>query len=218
MWEIHINNKTTFFKGTFSILEFAAAPFLYYLSIATITPGPNNVMLTASGMNFGYTKTIPHILGVIMGFTTLILFCALGVAQIYDSSPLIKVFLKYFGAFYLIYLSYRILSSGNLGLRKKVAETIKPLTFLEAFTFQFVNPKGVIFGISSLSLLPADLSILATCAIATISAITCSVISTSLWAVFGKGIARFLKNNKIRILVNIILVVMLLSTLPMMLS
>jgi threonine/homoserine/homoserine lactone efflux protein len=188
------------------------------LFIAAITPGPNNVMLTASGMNFGYKKTIPHILGVIMGFTALILLCALGVAQIYESSPLIKIFLKYFGACYLIYLSYRILSSGNLGLRKKAAETIKPLTFLEAFTFQFVNPKGVIFGISSLSLLPPDLSILTTSAIATISTITCSAISTNLWTLFGKGIARFLNNNKIRILVNIILVIMLLSTLPMILA
>ena len=107
--------------------------------VTAYTPGPNNVVASYSGFNFGFAKTIPHILGVTLGFTSLVLFLSIGLINIFKLFPIIQIIIKYLGTLFLVYLAYKIAFS------KTSDETIKenPVKFIETFLFQYLNPKGV---------------------------------------------------------------------------
>ena len=111
--------------------------------VAAYTPGPNNVVASYSGFNFGITKTIPHILGVTLGFTSLVLFLTVGLINIFKLFPIIQEIIKYLGTLFLIYLAYKIASSTASDEIKKE----NPVKFIETFLFQYLNPKGVMVGI-----------------------------------------------------------------------
>ena len=123
-------------------------PLLILCIVQSGTPGPNNIMLTASGKNFGYIKTIPHMLGVVLGFLSLIIVFGLGLTVIFSKYPIIQFFLRIVGSIYLLYLSYRIYSSVNTEDLSKS----KPITFMESSLFQYVNPKGVMMAITTISI------------------------------------------------------------------
>ena len=114
-------------------------PLLLLCVIQSGTPGPNNIMLTASGKNFGYLKTIPHMAGVVIGFLSLLIVLSLGLISIFITYPFIQTILQIAGSIYLLYLSYRIYNSYNSENNSRS----KPITFLESSLFQYVNPKGV---------------------------------------------------------------------------
>ena len=123
-------------------------PLLLLCGIQSGTPGPNNIMLTASGKNFGYVKTIPHMAGVVFGFLTLLIVMGLGLISIFTSYPIAQTILQILGSLYLLYLSYRIYftySSDN-------DDRSKPITFIESTLFQYVNPKGVMMAITTISI------------------------------------------------------------------
>ncbi len=123
-------------------------PLLTLCMIQSGTPGPNNIMLTSSGKNFGFIKTIPHMLGVVLGYLTLLTVLSLGLITIFDQYPIVQEILKYIGACYLLYLAYRIYSSDN----KSDSSKSRPLTFIEVTLFQYVNPKGIMMGITTISI------------------------------------------------------------------
>ena len=123
-------------------------PLLILCIVQSGTPGPNNIMLTASGKNFGYVKTIPHMLGVVLGFLSLIIVFGLGLTVIFSKYPIIQFILRIVGSIYLLYLSYRIYSSVNTEDLSKS----KPITFMESSLFQYVNPKGVMMAITTISI------------------------------------------------------------------
>ena len=123
-------------------------PLLILCIVQSGTPGPNNIMLTASGKNFGYVKTIPHMLGVVLGFLSLIIVFGLGLTVIFSKYPIIQFVLRIVGSIYLLYLSYRIYSSVNT----KDLSKSKPITFMESSLFQYVNPKGVMMAITTISI------------------------------------------------------------------
>ena len=100
--------------------------------VTAYTPGPNNVVASYSGFNFGIIKTIPHILGVTLGFTSLVLFLTIGLINVFKLFPIIQVIMKYLGTLFLIYLAYKIASSNNSDETKKE----NPVKFLETFLFQ----------------------------------------------------------------------------------
>ena len=123
-------------------------PLLLLCIIQSGTPGPNNIMLTASGKNFGYVKTIPHMTGVVFGFLTLLIVMGLGLISVFTSYPIAQTILQILGSLYLLYLSYRIYftySSDN-------EDRSKPITFIESSLFQYVNPKGVMMAITTISI------------------------------------------------------------------
>ena len=103
-----------------------------------VTPGPNNAMLTASGLKFGFKKTLPHLFGIPGGHIVQISLVCLGLGKIFQIYPFIQDFLKYICAIYLLYLSYKII--GSFSDHKK--DSSRPLKFYEAAIFQFVNPKA----------------------------------------------------------------------------
>ncbi len=126
----------------------------YYLPLQMLciiqsgTPGPNNIMLTASGKNFGYTKSIPHMMGVVLGFLSLLLVLSLGLITVFNQYPVEQTILMILGSFYLLYLAYRIYFSVNT----EDDSRSKPITFIESSLFQYVNPKGVMMAITTISI------------------------------------------------------------------
>lgn len=126
----------------------------YYLPLQMLciiqsgTPGPNNIMLTASGKNFGYTKSIPHMMGVVLGFLSLLLVLSLGLITVFNQYPVAQTILRILGSFYLLYLAYRIYFSVNT----EDDSRSKPITFIESSLFQYVNPKGVMMAITTISI------------------------------------------------------------------
>ena len=107
--------------------------------VTAYTPGPNNVLASYSGFNFGITKTIPHILGVTLGFTSLVIFLTVGLINVFKLFPIIQSIIKYLGTIFLIYLAYKIAVSSSSDQTQKE----NPVKFIETFLFQYLNPKGV---------------------------------------------------------------------------
>ena len=188
------------------------AGFLPFALIAGITPGPNNFMLAASGANFGYRRTVPHILGVILGFLFLAFILGLGLEAIFSRYPTVHTVLKVLGAVFLFYLAWRIASAGI-----HVAEGGKgrPLTFLEAALFQWVNVKAWLVIINAIGLYTTtggDLT--AELAVILAGFLLAAVISANAWAIFGVGIHKVIgANPKAMRIFNIAMGVALVATL-----
>lgn len=120
---------------------------LILFTLATsITPGPNNVMIMASGANHGFRKSVPHLLGIDLGFPVMMIAIGLGAGQLFQQSPSIFVGLKIVGAIYLTYLAYKIATAPVQNFEAKKS---KPMTFFQAVLFQWVNPKAWIMCIGA---------------------------------------------------------------------
>ena len=175
--------------------------------VTAYTPGPNNVVASYSGFNFGITKTIPHILGVTFGFTSLVLFLSIGLINIFKLFPIIQVFMRYLGTLFLIYLSYKIAFSGTTNETKKE----NPVKFIETFLFQYLNPKGVTVAIIVVStyLELGENYISYTAQILTL-AFLFSITSITLWTFVGKFLRKFATNDKFIKYFNYVMSVLLL--------
>ncbi len=156
-------------------------PIMMYCFVMSITPGPNNLMLTASGANFGYRLTLPQVLGCVMGNVALTLIACNGLGQVFVAAPAAQVALRTGGALYLVWLAWK-LSWSRLG----DAQALRPLTFLEGVMFQAFNPKSWIRAITLASVfMPAGanpaIAGLAISAIGAVIGFPC----ISAWALFG---------------------------------
>ncbi len=161
--------------------------------VTAYTPGPNNVVASYSGFNFGIAKTIPHILGVTLGFTSLVIFLTIGLINIFKLFLIIQVIIKYLGTIFLIYLAYKIASSTNSDETKKE----NPVKFLETFLFQYLNPKGVMVAIIVVSTyveLGENYINYATQVV--LLAFLFSSTSITLWTFIGKFLRKFATNEK----------------------
>jgi len=118
--------------------------------VSSITPGPNNLMLMNSGANFGFKQTIPHMLGVGLGFTFMVLLVGLGVIQLFDRFPMSYDILKVLSIVYLVYLAFKIATS--TGSIEQKSSTSTPFTFAQAALFQWVNPKAWTMALTSISI------------------------------------------------------------------
>jgi threonine/homoserine/homoserine lactone efflux protein len=118
--------------------------------VSSITPGPNNLMLMSSGANFGFKQTIPHFLGVSIGFTLMIVLVGMGLMQLFDRFPVSYGILKVASIIYMLYLAFKIAGSHNSTERTKAK--IKPLTFIQAAVFQWVNPKAWTMALTAISI------------------------------------------------------------------
>jgi threonine/homoserine/homoserine lactone efflux protein len=111
-----------------------------------ITPGPNNAMIMASGLNYGIRRSMPHYLGISLGFPTMVAAVGLGIAQIFDSFPVLHLVLKLAGVGYLSYLAFKIATAPVTGSSETKG---KPFTFIQAAAFQWVNPKAWVLAIGA---------------------------------------------------------------------
>ena len=157
------------------------------------TPGPNNIMLTASGVNFGFKRTIPHILGIAFGFAFMNLAVGVGLGGVFAAYPELHMALKYISAAYLVFLAYKIAMAGEARGKDGAAT---PLTFFQAAAFQWVNPKAwaiVISAVSAFTTVGGNL--FAEVLFMTVIFWIVTFPSASSWAFFGTVIARFLHSS-----------------------
>ena len=123
--------------------------FALFALVTSITPGPNNTMLLASGVNFGFNRTIPHMLGITCGFFILVLAVGFGLGAVFQSYPVLYSVLRVVGATYLLYLAWKIAHSGPVS--DSADGQAKPISYLGAAAFQWVNPKAWIMAIGAIS-------------------------------------------------------------------
>jgi len=130
-------------------------PFITYTFVMSITPGPNNVMLTAAGAHFGFRRTLPHMLGIAAGFVLQLVAVCAGLSALFARWPALQSALAWVGAAYLVYLGWRMLRLESGPARA----ASRPVTLLEAAAFQFLNPKAWVMSITMATLfLPQELS------------------------------------------------------------
>ncbi|MDP2295981.1 MAG: LysE family translocator [Pseudolabrys sp.] len=114
------------------------------------TPGPNNIMVTASGVNFGFARTIPHMAGITVGFMVLVAACAAGLGALFTAVPALQLALKIIGSLYMLWLAWKVANARPAS--DEPDDLARPLTFLQAAAFQWVNPKAVVIGLTAISL------------------------------------------------------------------
>ena len=168
-------------------------PLIFFSVAAAFTPGPNNIIGSYSGFNFGIKKSIPLILGVTLGYTILISLAAGGLNIVFNAYPILKTIIKVIGSIFLIYLAYKI------SFQKQIQEkNIKnPVKFFHTFIFQFINPKGVFAAITSISIFVelGENYIFHSLVVITVS-FFCAATSITSWCLLGKFLRRFAENKK----------------------
>ena len=182
-----------------------------FCAITLITPGPNNIMLMSSGLTFGLRKTIPHMIGVPLGFAIMVFSVGFGIGTLFKTWPFLYPFLKYGGATYLIFLALKIAMSGPIDTSNNVRG--KPMTILQAMAFQWINPKAWMMSISvtsaysEISFFPLNITI--------ISLIygTLGFISSGTWAAFGFALQRIISSPSAIRSFNVIMSVLLVASL-----
>ena len=155
------------------------------------TPGPNNAVASFSGFNFGIKKTIPLILGVWLGYTAFVILTNFVLISTFIKYPIIQEIIRILGTFFLIYLAYKI----SFSSLSKEDDKVNPVKFIDTFIFQFLNPKGVMAGITLISkfvleddYFNSSLTVIIVCSMTALTSITT-------WAFFGKFLRQFATNN-----------------------
>lgn len=166
------------------------ALFLFALT-TSITPGPNNMMLFASGVNFGFIRTIPHMFGIGAGFLSLLIAVGLGLGAVLHSVPLIYTALKFAGGAYLVWIAWKIGTSRSLSEGKANAV---PMTFLQAAAFQWINPKAWVMAVTAMATYTSQQGYLASVILVGFVFAIVNVPSVSTWAGFGSALRQWLSD------------------------
>ena len=165
---------------------------ILFVSIVSMTPGPNNLLLAASGANFGFTKTLPHMCGVIVGFAIMVVASGFGLGMILNEFPQVILPLKIMSVSFLLYLSWRIATGGAHVIEGKS----RPLTFLPAVLFQTINPKGISFLLSIMGAQVSDNEPLLPQLIPLFILLPAfTVLSAVTWTMFGTAIGKLMQSQ-----------------------
>ena len=190
--------------------------FDWFIAVATFafvscwTPGPNNTFLMASGLTNGFVKTLPSMLGVAIGFPIMVLAIAFGIAQAFEAFPALYEILRAGSVVYLLWLAWRIASSDP---KLDPASARRPLTFLEAAGFQWVNPKGWTMALfASAAYVVAEAPTVSILSIAAIFLVV-GLGSSSAWAAGGTALRRLIDNPGAVRVINIVLALLLVASL-----
>ena len=158
---------------------------------SSITPGPNNLMLMASGANFGFLRTIPHMLGIGLGFVLMVILVGIGLAQVFSTYPIAHTILKILSVIYMTYLAYKIATAAPA---VKGDATGTPMTFLQAASFQWVNPKAWTMAITAVTVYTPDTSLTSILIVGAVFG-AINLPSVSVWTILGQQMARILTNT-----------------------
>lgn len=184
--------------------------------VSSITPGPNNMMILASGVNFGFARSLRHLFGIVLGFGLMILLVGLGLHTLLERFPLIHSAMRWIGAAYLLWLACKLASAGPPSANP--AQATGPMGFFAAAAFQWVNPKAWVMAMTAIStFLPAQaqaLHILSLAALFTALNLPC----VAIWGAFGSAMRRVLQNPLRLRIFNITMALALVGSLYPMLS
>jgi len=190
-------------------MEFSLAFMLFTLSMS-ITPGPNNVMLMTSGLNFGVNKSLPHLFGVCLGFPSMVILVGLGLGVAFEQYPVIHDVIKVLGIVYLIYLAWQIAHVKKTSLSGKVST---PFTFIQAALFQWVNPKAWVMASTSIAVYTSVTGnmfeqVFFLAVVFVFTGLCCC----NLWLFLGNGLKRLLKSDAHRVLFNTVMASLLVAS------
>jgi threonine/homoserine/homoserine lactone efflux protein len=184
-------------------------PFIIYSFILLVSPGPNNIMLMIIASNYGSNSVINHLLGIWTGFTLLVFLSAVGIMSILSNNLVIFEFVRYIGLIYILYIAYKISLINNMLEDKKQS----PINFYQAFLFQFLNPKGWIVAITSITTFWRDKIGFVENIITLLSVlVSIGIISSVIWVLLGESIKRFLKEKYIKIITKFMAVLLAISS------
>ena len=189
-------------------LDLYTALFTFAL-VTVITPGPNNLMLMASGANFGFRRTVPHMLGVGLGFPAMVFLVGIGAMQLFDLWPTSYTVLKILSVAYLLYLAWKI---ANAAPPKEARAEGRPLTFLQSAAFQWVNPKAWSMALSAITLYATSRDLGAVIWVAG-TYVLVSTLSTTSWTVLGQQMRRLLRSERRLRVFNRVMAILLVATL-----
>jgi threonine/homoserine/homoserine lactone efflux protein len=175
---------------------------------AMFTPGPNNITLAASGMNFGFARTMPQMTGVVLGFNAMLLSVGFGLGALFTTYPVAQTVLKVFGAAFLLWLAWRIANAAPA----QSSERGRPIRFVEATLFQWVNPKAVIIAISTMSLFVRPEYATNDVLVVGLDFFFVSIASVLAWAGFGIGLRGLLKDPAKRRIFNYAMAALLVAS------
>ncbi len=180
-----------------------------YLAVMSITPGPNNVLVTASGATFGYRATLPHILGVGSGAALQTALVCLGLGELFERWPALHTLMAWTGAAYLLWMAWRLVGAGAVSGKAAA----RPFTLLQAVAFQAVNPKAWMIAMTTAAVfLPRHGPTAAPAILAALLFLVINVPCVSAWALFGSGMRRLLSLPGYRRAFNVTMSVLLVMT------
>ncbi|WP_265518075.1 LysE family translocator [Nitratireductor luteus] len=160
--------------------------------VSSVTPGPNNFMLLASGVNFGFRRTVPHMFGIAAGFCSLLLAVGFGLGAVLNAYPELHLALKIAGGAYLLYLAWRIATSRKLG--QSTNAHARPMRFVEAAAFQWVNPKAWVLAVTAMTLYTSPEAPFLSVMLVAAAFVIVNFPSVSVWAGFGMALRGFLSD------------------------
>lgn len=166
------------------------AALFAFAFVSSITPGPNNLMLMASGANFGFRRTIPHMLGVAIGFVFMIVMVGIGLVGLFDLWPPAYTVLKVVSIVYMLWLAWKI---ANAGAPQTDQENRTPMSFMQAALFQWVNPKAWTMALTSVTVYAPNQNMVAVLWVAAIFGLV-NLPSVSSWALLGQTMRRWLSS------------------------
>jgi threonine/homoserine/homoserine lactone efflux protein len=177
--------------------------------VGSVSPGPNNTVLWASGLRFGFRRTVPHVLGTALGIGLLVVGVAAGIGALLEAVPAAEFVLKVAGSLYLLYVAYLVLGNGGVGC----TEVSNPLTLRQAIVFQCVNPKAWIFAIAAVgTFLSTNLPWAVGVGFLTGILMAVVVGSSSIWAVGGAALGRVVDEERTRRVISIGLAALLVAS------
>lgn len=161
--------------------------------VCGVTPGPNNMMLMASGVNYGVRRSLPHLAGVVLGFALMVALVGFGLDAIFRVAPWLLPVMRYAGAAYLVWLAWRIATSG--AVKEGVAKG-RPLGALAAAAFQWINPKGWVMAVSALTTYAVSPNYATRVMVVAVTFLVIGFPCSGVWVLFGAAMRRFLADPR----------------------
>ena len=187
-----------------------------FVFVTSFSPGPNTIMLTTSGVNFGFARTIPHMTGITLGFLTLLIASAAGLGLVFVAVPALQTVLKIAGAVYMMWLAWKVANASALPDRS--AALARPLTFIEAALFQWVNPKAVVIALSAIAVFVRPDNQLADVAVVLSVFMLATALSIAAWTGFGVALRGILNSPQRARVFNVTMALLLVASIvPMVL-
>jgi threonine/homoserine/homoserine lactone efflux protein len=177
--------------------------------VTSITPGPNNLMLMASGAAFGFRRTIPHMLGVGIGFVVMAILVGFGLAGLIEAAPGLKLALKAAGVGYMLWFAWKILHAAAPG---EAGAAARPMSFLQAAAFQWVNPKAWAMALTAVTAYAPGETLAAVVAVALVFGLV-NIPSVGSWTLLGQQMRRWLTSDRRRRAFNATMAVLLVASL-----
>lgn len=183
-------------------------PLSTYSLVMSVTPGPNNILLTASGANFGYRRSLPHILGIGLGSSSQSYLVCLGLGAVFQSYPSLQTALQIVGTGYMLYLAWQL-----FGVSIRESGIAKPVSFWEAAAFQYVNPKIWVKSVTIATVfMPTGMAPWLAGLYVFVVTLSINFPSVSMWTLFGVAIKRHLTNERRRLGFNVTMATLLVAT------